>query len=42
MPTFNCVTLNVCRKKKLFKSTNISLLFRSIINVKLNYKQKYR
>ena len=26
----------------LFKITNISLLFRSFINVKTNFKQKYR
>ena len=41
MLTFN-VLLNIRGKKKhkLFKSTDISLLFRSFINVKSNYKKK--
>ena len=30
------------KKYNLFKSTNTSLLFRSFINVKSNYKEKYR
>ena len=37
MPTFN-----VLLKYMVKKSTNISLLFRSFINVKSNCKQNYR
>ena len=44
MPTFN-VLFKIYGEKathNLFKITNISLLFGSFINVKWNYKQKYR
>ena len=37
-----CIYIYGLKKHNLFKSTNISLLFRSFINVKTNYKQKYR
>ena len=45
MPASN-VLLKIYRERKhiiyLKAQTNMSLLFRSFINVKLNYKQKYR
>ena len=44
MPTIN-VWLEIYGLKNthnLLKITNISLLFRSFINVKTNFKQKYR
>ena len=41
MPTFNVLLKYMVKKTHdLFKSTNISVLFRSFINVKSNYKQK--
>ena len=43
MPTFNVLPKYVVKKTHdLFKSTNISVLFRSFINVKSNYKEKYK